>query len=81
MDAFLILLVTGVTLLISFTMMHQIIDQLLKALKFQIVDNNCIRQYKKYVICLNVPTLCSNFEQKDYSHCTSFPKMYIILPP
>jgi hypothetical protein len=46
--------------------MHQIIiDQLLKALKFQIANNNCIRLNENYLICLNVPTLYSNFLNKD----------------
>jgi hypothetical protein len=62
--------------------MHQIIiDQLLKALKFQIANNNCIRLNENNLICLNVPTLCSNFEQEHYRHWMTFPKTYLILIP
>jgi hypothetical protein len=63
--------------------MHQIIiDQLLKALKFQIANNDCIRLNENYLIWLNVPTLCSNFLNKDIIGIEmSFPKTYLILFP
>jgi hypothetical protein len=60
------IVVIGVTLQVSFTIMHQIIiDQLLNALKFQIANNNCIRLNEKYIICLNVLTFCSKFLNKN----------------
>ncbi len=70
------IVVIGVTLQVSFTIMHQIIiDQLLNALKFQIANNNCIRLNEKYIICLNVLQI---FEQEHYRHWMFFPKTYLI---